>query len=59
MTDFAMVEMVRAGGLLKKLDDVTDELAEKSEDVIEGALDKFVDAIENPLDRIKKFFKED
>ena len=58
-TDFVMVEMERAGGLLKKLDDVTDELAEKSEEVIEDALDKFEDAIEKPLDKIKKFFKED
>jgi len=57
--DFLMVELQRGEGVLKKVDRVTDEIAEKSEQRIEQVLDKGEKIIKKPMKKLRDFFKSD
>lgn len=57
--DFIMVEVKRGEGILRKIDRVTDEMAEKSEDKVEKIINKSEKFIKKPLDKIKDYLKED
>ncbi|MBU1852821.1 MAG: MFS transporter [Candidatus Omnitrophica bacterium] len=57
--DFMMLELEKGEGILKKIDNVTDKLAEKSEEKIEEIFDKGEGLIKKPLDKLKDFFKEE
>jgi len=57
--DFMMVELERTEGVLKKLDSVTDRMADKAEENIDKIFDKSREIIKKPWDKIKDFFKED
>jgi MFS family permease len=57
--DFLMVEVQKTGGMLSKIDKVTDDLAGKSEEKINKVLDKGEKIIKKPIDKIKDFLKGD
>ncbi|UCC95570.1 MAG: MFS transporter [Candidatus Omnitrophota bacterium] len=57
--DFLMVEFKKGEDVLRKVDRVTDGLAEKSEEKIEKALDKGAKIIKKPLDKLKDFLKDE
>ena len=58
-TDFLMIELEKGEGLLRKVDRITDELAEKSEERIEKVLDKGEGIIKKYFKKLKDFLKSD
>jgi MFS family permease len=55
-TDFMMIELKRTGGVLKKIDSLTDILADKSHDKISKSVDTAAGMLKKPLEKIKNFF---
>ncbi len=58
-TDFVMVGLTKGKGIVEKIDEFTDKVAEASEKKIEEVLDKGKRIIEKPSKKLKDFFNEE
>jgi MFS family permease len=56
-TDFALVEIRRAGSILRKIDDFTDNIADASHTRIGIAFDALAGALKKPISKLMEFFK--
>ncbi|MBN1621821.1 MAG: MFS transporter [Endomicrobiales bacterium] len=59
VADFVMVKLEKSENILKRVDDITETIADKSEQKIEKAINKGENIIKKPLEKIKEFLKED